>query len=131
MSEIMHQAHKFLQNFCRGNDQNQILLHRNLKVLLHSGNPVSLLLIMFQIHHSSLSPIQTVEVVTLTEVFRDNGALCNKVQESEIQYFIHCIEKKGRDIRYLKFLQTIMKVNGQPIKRSQDLVMAEVQSLMC
>lgn len=53
MSEIMHQAHKFLQNFCRGNDQNQILLHRNLKVLLHSGNPVSLLLIMFQLHHPS------------------------------------------------------------------------------
>ena len=58
-------------------------------------------------------------------MFKDNGALCQEVQESEIQYFLHCIEK-GRDIRYLQFLQTIMKVHGQPVKRSQDLVMAEV-----
>ena len=61
----------------------------------------------------------------MTEVFKDNIVLCNKVQESEIVYFMNCIEK-GRDIRFLKFLQTIMKVHGQPIKRSQDLVMAEV-----
>ena len=58
-------------------------------------------------------------------MFKDNAALCQEVQESEIQYFLHCIEK-GRDIRYLQFLQTIMKVHGQPVKRSQDLVMAEV-----
>jgi hypothetical protein len=106
MTDIMHQAHKFLQNFCRGNEQNQILLHRNLKLLLHNGLP-------------------TVEAVTLTEVFKDNMVLCNKVRESEIQYFIQCIEK-GRDVRFLKFLQTIMKVNGQPIKRTQELVMSEI-----
>lgn len=63
--------------------------------------------------------------MTLTEVFKDNAVLCNKVQESEVIYFIQCIEKE-RDVRFLKFLQTIMKVHGQPIKRAQDLVMAEV-----
>ena len=41
MSEIMQQAHKFLQNFCRGNDKNQVLLHRSLNLLLQSGNHVS------------------------------------------------------------------------------------------
>ena len=65
--------------------------------------------------------------MTLTEIFRENGALCSKVQESEVHHFIRSIEKK-RDVRYLKFLQTIMKVNGQPVKRSQDLVMAEVRN---
>ena len=63
----------------------------------------------------------------MTEIFKDNIDLCNKVQESEIQHFIQCIEKQ-RDVRYLKFLQTIMKVNGIPIKRTQDLVMAEVRA---
>ena len=58
-------------------------------------------------------------------MFRDNYALCSKIQESEIQHFIQCIEK-GRDVRYLQFLQTIMKVDEQPVKRAQDLVMTEV-----
>ncbi len=65
--------------------------------------------------------------MTLTEIFRENGSLCSKVQESEVNHFIRSIEKK-RDVRYLKFLQTIMKVDGKPVKRSQDLVMAEVRT---
>ena len=44
MSQIMHQGHKFLQNFCRGNDENQLLLHRNLKLLINSGHPVSIMI---------------------------------------------------------------------------------------
>ena len=66
------------------------------------------------------------QALTLTEVFRDNSVLCNKVRESEVQHFFQCIEKE-RDVRYLKFLQTIIKVNGTPVKRSQDLVMGEVR----
>ena len=47
MSDIMNQAHKFLQNFCRSNEQNQTLLHHNLNLLLNSGNPVSIYCIHF------------------------------------------------------------------------------------
>ncbi len=74
----------------------------------------------------SLSLSQLLEAITLTEIFRENSTLCSKVQESEVHYFIRAIEKK-RDIRYLKFLQTIMKVDRKPVKRAQDLVMAEVK----
>ncbi|KAK9399427.1 Inositol -C4-5-trisphosphate receptor type 2 [Crotalus adamanteus] len=37
MNEIMTLAHLFLQNFCRGNPQNQILLHKHLNLFLTPG----------------------------------------------------------------------------------------------
>lgn len=37
MNEIMTLAHMFLQNFCRGNPQNQVLLHKNLNLFLTPG----------------------------------------------------------------------------------------------
>ena len=41
MNEIIHQAHRFLQNFCRGNPANQKLLHENLSLFMQSGETVS------------------------------------------------------------------------------------------
>ena len=74
--------------------------------------------------------IQLVEADTLTEIFRDNAYLCGKVTESEIQHFIHCIEK-SRNVKYLKFLQTIVQggreVGGQGSRRAQEMVMNEVR----
>lgn len=37
MNEIMTLAHTFLQNFCRGNPQNQALLHKHLNLFLTPG----------------------------------------------------------------------------------------------
>lgn len=37
MNEIMTLAHTFLQNFCRGNPQNQVLLHKHLNLFLTPG----------------------------------------------------------------------------------------------
>lgn len=37
MNEIMTLAHMFLQNFCRGNPQNQVLLHKQLNLFLTPG----------------------------------------------------------------------------------------------
>ena len=68
---------------------------------------------------------QLVEADTLTEIFRDNPYLCSKVTESEIQHFIHCIEK-SRNVKYLKFLQTIVK-GGKGSRRAQEMVMNEVR----
>ena len=63
---------------------------------------------------------------TLTEIFRDNAHLCSKVTESEVQHFIHCIEKK-RHIAFLHFLQTVVQGSkGPQLKRTQDMVMNEV-----
>ena len=67
---------------------------------------------------------------TLTEIFRDNAHLCSKVTESEVQHFIHCIEKK-RHIAFLHFLQTVVQGSkGPQLKRTQDMVMNEVHMYM-
>lgn len=37
MKELMRLAHEFLQNFCLGNQQNQVLLHKQLDLFLNPG----------------------------------------------------------------------------------------------
>ena len=68
-----------------------------------------------------------VEAETLTEIFRDNPLLCGKVTESEVQHFIHCIEK-GRNVKFLRFLQTIVQGGS---RRGQEMVMNEVRLFVC
>ena len=41
MTKIISHAHRFLQFFCQGDDQNQMILYRNMNSLLQSGNHVS------------------------------------------------------------------------------------------
>ena len=69
-------------------------------------------------------PHQIVETVTLMEIFRDNAHLCSEVTETEVQYFINCIEK-ARDVRYIQFLQTVV-VGAKGNRRVQNMVMNEV-----
>ena len=75
--------------------------------------------------HSS----QVVEAETLTEIFRDNAHLCSKVTESEVQHFVHCIEK-SRNVKYLKFFQTIVQ-GGKGSRRAQEMVTEEVMDPLC
>lgn len=105
MHELMRVAHKFLQNFCLGNQQNQILLHKQLDMFLNPG---------------------ILEAETVCSIFKDNLALCNEVNEKVVQHFVHSIEIHGRHVEYLKFLQTIVKAENQFIRRCQDMVMQEV-----
>lgn len=62
----------------------------------------------------------------MTAIFLDNKNLCNEVTERVIQHFVHCIETQGRHVPYLRFLQTVVKAEGEFIKKTQDMVMAEV-----
>lgn len=60
-------------------------------------------------------------------IFRDNIKLCNdEVNERVVQHFVHCIEAHGRKLEYLQFLQTVVRADGQFIRKSQDMVMQEV-----
>ena len=43
-----------------------------------------------------------------------------------VQHFVHCIETHGRHVEYLHFLQTIVKAEGQFIRKCQDMVMQEL-----
>ncbi|XP_071054904.1 inositol 1,4,5-trisphosphate receptor isoform X3 [Onthophagus taurus] len=105
MNELMRLAHEFLQNFCLGNQQNQVLLYKHLDLFLNPGIR---------------------EAQTVCSIFQDNHTLCNEVNEKVIQHFVHCIESHGRHVQYLKFLQTIVKAENQFIRKCQDKVMQEL-----
>uniref|UniRef100_A0A8C2UH44 Inositol 1,4,5-trisphosphate receptor n=1 Tax=Coturnix japonica TaxID=93934 RepID=A0A8C2UH44_COTJA len=105
MQEIMKLAHEFLQNFCAGNQENQALLHKHLNLFLNPG---------------------ILEAVTMQHIFMNNFQLCSEINERVVQHFVHCIETHGRNVQYIKFLQTIVKAEGKFIKKCQDMVMAEL-----
>ncbi|KAJ8411304.1 hypothetical protein AAFF_G00173100 [Aldrovandia affinis] len=107
MNEIMHLAHGFLQNFCRGNSQNQVLLHKHLNLFLTPG---------------------LLEAETMRYIFMSNVHLCNEISERVVHHFVHCIETHGRHVQYLLFLQTIVKSDGKYVKKCQDKVMTELVS---
>lgn len=105
MQEIMKLAHEFLQNFCAGNQQNQALLHKHINLFLNPG---------------------ILEAVTMQHIFMNNYQLSSEINERVVQHFVHCIETHGRNVQYIKFLQTIVKAEGKFIKKCQDIVMAEL-----
>lgn len=106
MNELMRLAHDFLQNFCLSNQQNQVLLHKQLDLFLNPGIR---------------------EAQTVCSIFQDNSILCNEVSAKVIQHFVHCIETHGKHVQYLKFLQTIVKAENQFIRKCQEMVMQEVR----
>ncbi|KAM9375957.1 inositol 1,4,5-trisphosphate-gated calcium channel ITPR2 isoform 2-T2 [Pholidichthys leucotaenia] len=105
MNEVMTLAHTFLQNFCRGNPQNQVLLHKHLNLFLTPG---------------------LLEAETMRHIFMNNYQLCNEISDRVVHHFIHCIETHGRHVHYLKFLQTVVKADGKYVKKCQDKVMTEL-----
>ncbi|XP_035209634.1 inositol 1,4,5-trisphosphate receptor type 1-like isoform X3 [Stegodyphus dumicola] len=109
MNELMRLAHEFLQHFCLNNHANQALLHKHIELFLNPGSHLRLL-----------------EAQTMRSIFMDNVALCNELSERVVQHFVHCIETHGRHVQYLKFLQTIVKAEGQYIRKGQDIVMQEM-----
>uniref|UniRef100_H3C9P0 Inositol 1,4,5-trisphosphate receptor n=1 Tax=Tetraodon nigroviridis TaxID=99883 RepID=H3C9P0_TETNG len=105
MQDIMKLAHEFLQNFCAGNQQNQVLLHKHVNLFLNPG---------------------ILEATTMQHIFMNNFQLCSEINERVVQHFVHCTETHGRHVQYLKFLQTIVKAENKSIKKCQDIVMAEM-----
>lgn len=74
-----------------------------------------------------LSYLQILEAITMQHIFMNNFQLCSEINERVVQHFVHCIETHGRNVQYLKFLQTIVKAENKFIKKCQDIVMAEVR----
>uniref|UniRef100_A0A3Q2GCX6 Inositol 1,4,5-trisphosphate receptor n=1 Tax=Cyprinodon variegatus TaxID=28743 RepID=A0A3Q2GCX6_CYPVA len=105
MNEIMKLAHTFLQNFCKGNPENQVLLHKHLNLFLTPG---------------------LLEAETMRHIFMNNNQLCNDISDRVVHHFVHCIETHGRHVQYLRFLQTIVKCEGKYMKKCQDKVMTEL-----
>ncbi|OQV23241.1 Inositol 1,4,5-trisphosphate receptor type 1 [Hypsibius exemplaris] len=105
MLQIFELAHELLQNFCLGNPENQVLLHKNLDLFL-GPTPY--------------------EAKTVRAIFEGNFALCADVDESVIMHFVNCIENQGKHVEYIRTLQALVCAGGQFIKRVQDLVVTEL-----
>jgi len=110
MREIMELAHKFLQNFCYRNPQNQSLMQKYVDKFLSSG-------------------LGLLEAETIRYIYMDNIALCNDASDSLIQQIVHAIESRGKHVRYLQLLQTLLKAENQLIRKTQDIIMAELASV--
>lgn len=144
MQDIMKLAHQFLQNFCAGNQQNQALLHKHINLFLNPGvseyvvrsghaRPQRSAIFSPRLSNAEGSildlcflPFQILEAITMQHIFMNNFQLCSEINERVVQHFVHCIETHGRNVQYLKFLQTIVKAENKYIKKCQDIVMAEV-----
>lgn len=61
----------------------------------------------------------------MRHIFLDNADLCVKVTDNVVQHFIHAIQKE-RHVKYLYFLQTVVKAEETHLRRIQDMVMQEV-----
>uniref|UniRef100_A0A3Q3FAK0 Inositol 1,4,5-trisphosphate receptor, type 3 n=1 Tax=Labrus bergylta TaxID=56723 RepID=A0A3Q3FAK0_9LABR len=105
MQEIIKYTHLFLQKFCTGNQENQVLLHKNLNLFLNPG---------------------LLEAETVQHIFSNNYQLCTEISESVLQHFIHCLATHGRHVQYLNFLHTIIKAEGKYVKKCQDMIMTEL-----
>ena len=69
---------------------------------------------------------QLLETQTCTSIFKDNVMLANEITDNVVQHFVRAIETNGRHVQYIKFLQTVVKAENQYIRKTQDMVMAEV-----
>ncbi|XP_076133509.1 inositol 1,4,5-trisphosphate-gated calcium channel ITPR3 isoform X1 [Alosa pseudoharengus] len=105
MQEIIKYTHMFLQRFCSGNQENQVLLHKHLNLFLTPG---------------------LLEAETVQHIFCNNYQLCTEISEHVLQHFIHCLATHGRHVQYLNFLHTIIKAEGKYVKKCQDMVMTEL-----
>ncbi|RNA42187.1 inositol 1-4-5-trisphosphate receptor isoform X1 [Brachionus plicatilis] len=111
MKIIMRSANDFLQNFCFANTHNQTLLHDLLDFSHYPSNEW--------------------EALTATYIFKENVTLCNSVDERLVQNFVHGLENQNVDeskIPYLEFLQSICVVEGQEIKKNQDMIITELMN---
>lgn len=69
------------------------------------------------------------EAETVRYIFNENLALCNEVTERVVQQIVHSIEQHGRHVNYLRLLQTLLKAEGQLVRKTQDVIMSEVGRL--
>ncbi|XP_055788466.1 inositol 1,4,5-trisphosphate receptor type 3-like isoform X3 [Salvelinus fontinalis] len=105
MQGIIRCTHLFLQKFCMGNLENQVLLHKNLSLFLSPG---------------------LMEAETVQHIFSNNYQLCTEISENVLQHFVHCLATHGRHVQYLNFLHTIIKAEGKYVKKCQDMIMTEL-----
>lgn len=108
MAEVFHAAHRFLQEFCRDNKTNQMLMHQFVEFFMDSM-------------HRDLCAGDTIRCI-----FQNNAALCNGIGENVVEHFVSCIGRYGRRPGFLEFLKTIVKVDGQCLRKVRARVLSSI-----
>eukprot|EP00294_Goniomonas_avonlea_P006440 CAMPEP_0114565652 /NCGR_PEP_ID=MMETSP0114-20121206/14430_1 /TAXON_ID=31324 /ORGANISM="Goniomonas sp, Strain m" /LENGTH=250 /DNA_ID=CAMNT_0001751925 /DNA_START=1 /DNA_END=750 /DNA_ORIENTATION=+ len=60
---------------------------------------------------------------TITAAVRGNREFCAQMNEKVLRHFVAMIVERGRHARFLRFLDSLVFVEGEPMKRNQDLVL--------
>ena len=99
MREITSLAHIFLRRFCHQNQENQRILHNDIKLFLE------------HIHN-----IQ--DAATVTAIFTNNPELCNSVTMSIVRQFVSEVQNT-RSAEYIEFLKTVVHGSDRNCKQIQ------------
>ena len=99
MREITSLAHIFLRRFCHQNQENQRILHNDIKLFLE------------HIHN-----IQ--DAATVTAIFKNNPELCNSVTMSIVRQFVSEVQNT-RSAEYIEFLKTVVHGSDRNCKQIQ------------
>ncbi|KAL6077190.1 Inositol 1,4,5-trisphosphate receptor type 1, variant 2 [Balamuthia mandrillaris] len=103
--EMLTVAAYFLRVFCKDNAENQTTLFEYLDSLLSMlGNGIQI-------------------ASTINEIFKNNRPLCSQVTEDQIRKIINAIASGCKYPRYIHVLDTLIMVNGRPLRRNQNLVL--------
>ena len=95
----------------------KVLAHKNPKAQEKLFEHIN----FFVIEHMGLEKLNVAD--TVSEIVRNNTGLCARISESFLRLFINAIKTWGRRARWLSFLEVFILVNGQPLKRNQDLIL--------
>ena len=98
-------AHDVLQEFCRGNKDNQFALHKHADFFADQLK-------------SSKGAIET-----LIQIYLDNVDLCRHISAKTIQQVLSAIDAENRRVAYIRFLKTVVKPENEILHHAQNMIM--------
>jgi hypothetical protein len=112
MLELFVRCYEFLRSFCRNNLQNQEELF---------------LLVPEFLDHIGIDGLNATECITAS--IRGNAAVCSRVPEKMLRFFLMAIVKYGKRARWLRILLVCMAGDGTHIDHSQDIVLRNLEEM--
>lgn len=110
LGQLFSQCFSSLKTFVKNNVKNQKLIYKHLDLL------------MANLQHN------LGQIDLICEIFKDNMALCQEVDENLLKVFADLIVYEGRQARFLKFFETVIIVNNQPLASLQLKILSLLTS---
>lgn len=104
LSMLFIYSFQFLRNFCKGNHDNQLLLHHNLNDFQNLE-------------------VEVGQIPLICEIYKDNTKLLTTVNQTFLRKFVTLIEQGGRKEQYLEPFMTIILQGSKYIFDNQLIVL--------